>query len=68
MPTAKRHIPKYFQISRDIIGLIPSRDLVPGMQVPSENEIIRQYKVSNTTARKALQEIERAGWGRVGVF
>jgi GntR family transcriptional regulator len=32
------------------------------MQVPSENEIIQQYKVSNTTARKALQEIDNGGW------
>lgn len=55
-------VPKYFQISRDIISRIQSRDLLPGGRVPSENEIIEQHKVSNTTARKALQEIERSGW------
>ena len=33
------------------------------MQIPSENEIIAAYEVSNTTARKALQEIEISGWG-----
>ncbi len=59
---AKRSIPKYFRISRDIIAQIQSGDLGPGEQVPSENEIIDQYEVSNTTARKALQEIERLGW------
>jgi GntR family transcriptional regulator len=32
------------------------------MRVPSENEIIQAHGVSNTTARKVLQEIERAGW------
>jgi GntR family transcriptional regulator len=55
-------LPKYFRISRDIIAQIQRRRLAPGSQVPSENEIIDRYGVSNTTARKALQEIERAGW------
>ncbi|HRT08763.1 MAG TPA: GntR family transcriptional regulator, partial [Candidatus Paceibacterota bacterium] len=36
--------------------------LAPGMPVPSENDIIEKYKVSNTTARKALHELEKAGW------
>ena len=57
-------VPKYFQISRDIISRIQSRALLPGARVPSENEIIAKYKVSNTTARKALQEIEQGGWAR----
>lgn len=54
--------PKYFQISREIIGHIQHGKLTPGMPVPSENEIIEKYKVSNTTARKALHELEKAGW------
>ncbi len=41
---------------------IQSGRLTTGSQAPSENEIIEKYKVSNTTARKALQEIEREGW------
>ena len=57
-----KHIPKYYTISQEIIGLIQSGALTPGMKVPSENEIINRYKVSNTTARKILQEIELAGW------
>jgi GntR family transcriptional regulator len=35
---------------------------VPGMQIPSENEIIARHRVSNTTARKVHQELERTGW------
>ncbi|HWQ90543.1 MAG TPA: GntR family transcriptional regulator [Clostridia bacterium] len=54
--------PKYFQISRDIIGSIQHGALPPGAPVPSENEIIEKYQVSNTTARKALLELEKAGW------
>jgi GntR family transcriptional regulator len=55
-------LPKYYQISQEIIGMIRSGKLKPGMQIPSENEIIQQYNVSNTTARRSLQEIESAGW------
>jgi GntR family transcriptional regulator len=55
--------PKYYQISRQIIAAIRSGRLKPGMQISSENEIIKKYGVSNTTARRSLLEIERAGWG-----
>jgi GntR family transcriptional regulator len=57
-----KHIPKYYSISQEIIAAIQHGVLQPGMKVPSENEIINRYKVSNTTARKILQEIELAGW------
>lgn len=55
-------VPKYFSISQEIVSRIQSGDLRPGMKVPSENEIIRDFKVSNTTARKTLQEIVNLGW------
>jgi len=59
---AKPALPKYYRISQDITTRIQSGKLCPGMRVPSENEIIQRYRVSNTTARKALLEIEKAGW------
>ena len=55
-------LPKYFSISQDIIHLIRGGKLGPGMRIPSENEIIDKYGVSNTTARKALQELNAGGW------
>lgn len=55
-------IPKYYRISREIIERIRTGQLRPGMKVPSENELIRHYRISNTTARKALYEIEAEGW------
>jgi GntR family transcriptional regulator len=55
-------LPKYYQISSEIIELIRTGELQPGARIPSENDIIRDYQVSNTTARKVLQEIEKAGW------
>jgi GntR family transcriptional regulator len=56
------NLPKYYKISQEIISRILSGELKPGMRIPSENEIISIYQVSNTTARKILQEIENAGW------
>ena len=55
-------LPKYYSISQEIIGLIRSGKLGPGMRIPSENEIIEKYGVSNTTARKALQELNAGRW------
>jgi GntR family transcriptional regulator len=55
-------IPMYVTIAHSIIDRIQKRELSPGSKVPSENEIIRDYRVSNTTARKVLQEIEKGGW------
>ena len=62
MSTDKYTPPKYFQISREIIARIQRGELAPGSPVPSENEIIEQYRVSNTTARKVLYELERGNW------
>ncbi len=57
-------VPKYLQISQQIVQEIQSGHLTPGAQVKSENEIIQLYDVSNTTARKALQHLEHEGWVR----
>lgn len=62
MDTQKHSPPKYFQISREIVGMIQTGALTPGAPVPSENEIIEKFRVSNTTARKALHELEKEGW------
>jgi len=42
--------------------MIRSGEIGLGMQIPSDNQIISQYGVSNTTARKIHQEIESTGW------
>lgn len=54
--------PKYIEISKAIIAKIESGELLPGDKVPSENELITMYKISNTTARKSLLEVELQGW------
>jgi GntR family transcriptional regulator len=62
MTTDRYSPPKYFQIRRKIVGSIQRGELPPGAPVPSENDIIGKYQVSNTTARKVLHEMEREGW------
>lgn len=57
-------LPKYRQISDDIIKAIKRGKLCPGMKTPSENDIMDSYSVSNTTARKALQHLEHGGWAK----
>ncbi|WPU95506.1 GntR family transcriptional regulator [Mucilaginibacter sabulilitoris] len=56
--------PKFISISDGIIERIKKGELLPGDKVPSENELISTYKISNTTARKCLLEIESKGWAR----
>lgn len=55
---------KFTAISESIIERIKNGELLPGDRVPSENELIKQYGVSNTTARKSLLEIESRGWAQ----
>ncbi len=62
MSTDQYSPPKYFQISRTIIASIQRGELEPGSPVPSENDLIEKYQVSNTTARKVLNELERGNW------
>jgi GntR family transcriptional regulator len=55
---------KYIEISKEIIAKIESGEFQPGDKIPSENELIAAYGVSNTTARKSLLETESRGWVR----
>jgi GntR family transcriptional regulator len=55
-------VPKYIEISNAIIQSIESGEYLPGDKIPSENELIKRYNTSNTTARKSLQETELKGW------
>ncbi len=64
MAVRRGALPKYRRIVKDVVAAIRAGELRAGERVPSENELIRRYGVSNTTARKALHELERAGWAR----
>lgn len=58
----KNSIPKYLAISREIIQKIEVGEYMPGDKIPSENDLIKTYAISNTTARKSLLEVELQGW------
>lgn len=55
---------KFIVLSETIIERIKKGELQPGDQIPSENELIKTFNISNTTARKTLLEIESKGWAR----
>jgi len=50
-------IPRFARIKEFIIGQIEQGFLLPGDQVPSENQLLEQFGVSRMTARRALQEL-----------
>ena len=52
---------KYSSIADDIAKLVARGKIKVGEKVPSENDIIARYGVSNTTARKALSYLENRG-------
>ncbi|MFF5182257.1 GntR family transcriptional regulator [Streptomyces sp. NPDC000345] len=53
--------PLYVQIASALKRAIESGDLPPGERVPGENRLIGGYSVSRETARKALEELSKAG-------
>lgn len=56
-----QHTPKYFQIYRDLLGLIRSGRLQPGSILPAETVLCKQYQASRGTVRRGLEELERQG-------
>ena len=58
MPPKK---PKYALIASSIARDICAGRLKPGAKVPSESALMRQWGVSNTTARKIHLELELRG-------
>ena len=59
---SNRKIPKYIQLKQELLSWFESGRLVPGRQVPSENEIAEQFGLSRQTVRQAFGELEKDGW------
>ncbi len=59
--TRKQKIPKYLVIAKAIAKEIESGKIKAGEKVPSENDIIEKFGVSNATSRKTLLELELKG-------
>ena len=54
--------PRHEQISDIIREQILSADLAANDQLPSENQLLKQFKVSRITVRRALQTLEAEGF------
>lgn len=54
-------VPFYFQLAELLEEEIVSSRWVPGMRVPSENELCARYGLSRTTIRQALARLEQEG-------
>jgi GntR family transcriptional regulator len=54
-------LPLYAQIENVIIGRISNGSLPPGIRLPSEDSLVREYAVSRTTIRAAIQSLVQRG-------
>ncbi|MGF1649561.1 MAG: GntR family transcriptional regulator [Hyphomicrobiaceae bacterium] len=54
--------PLYAQLAAQLRERIRFEDWRPGMLIPSETDLAREYRVSVGTARKALEALEVDGW------
>ncbi|MCD2255231.1 GntR family transcriptional regulator [Lactobacillus sp. CC-MHH1034] len=53
--------PLYQVIINDLSQLINTQQLKPGDRLPTESDLSKQYQVSRITAKRALDDLERAG-------
>ncbi|HUZ35910.1 MAG TPA: GntR family transcriptional regulator [Streptosporangiaceae bacterium] len=51
----RQPLPPYLRVSADLREKIVSGEWLPGEQVPSLDDLSDTYKVSRTTARRAVQ-------------
>lgn len=54
-------VPLWFQISDRLRSAVAEGEFVPGDVLPPESALIRRFGVSRTTARSALDQLEREG-------
>ena len=57
--------PPYVQIAAILRARITSGELPPGTRLPSVQDLIGEYGVARTTARKALRVLAGEGLARV---
>lgn len=53
--------PRYVRIKSALLAKIEAGEMVPGTQVPSENQLSEEFNVSRMTARRALTELVDEG-------
>lgn len=55
-------LPLYYQLMDILLEKIESGELVENDQLPSERELCDSYRVSRTTVRQTMQELEKQGF------
>lgn len=55
-------LPLYYQLKDIIVDKIERGELAENDQLPSERELCDAYKVSRTTVRQTMQELEKEGY------
>ena len=57
----QKHSPLYLQVRDRLIERIEEGQVDPSGKLPSEHEICREFQVSRTTARLAVEELIEQG-------
>ena len=55
-------LPKYHQLKEYLKKQIRSGEISPGQKLPSEADLVRRFRLSRHTVRKAFGELEHEGW------
>jgi len=61
-PSAPEYV--YVQLANAIAAQIESGRLQPGARLPGERELAEQYRVSVTSARRAVEDLRERGLAR----
>jgi len=57
-----KYLPKYYQLKEYLKEIIRSGGVLPKEKLPSESELVRQFKISRHTVRHAFGDLENEGW------
>ena len=49
--------PLYLQLKKILRTAVVNGEYAPGQQIPTEQELMKQYNVSRITVRRAIQEL-----------
>lgn len=57
-----KYLPKYYQLKEYLKQMIQNGEIIPNQKLPSESDLIRQFKISRHTVRHSFNELENEGW------
>ena len=57
-----KYLPKYYQLKEYLKQMIQNGEIIPAQKLPSESDLVRQFKISRHTVRHSFSELENEGW------